>query len=215
MSDCPFYSRRGFLGTAGSLIAASALAGRTAAEGSGNPPAVSFGTDERVAFYGLHQAGIDTPRQKHTVFAALDLITDQVSEIIRILEAWTEAASRLTTGQTAEMLIDDPSMAPRDSGETLGMTPRRLTVTFGFGPGLFEKEGKDRYRLKQSGQRRWSICHGSMGSSSMRSGAAAIFAFRPAPTMALWLFAPSANWCGWRRPTMRRMAMAARSLGLP
>lgn len=148
MSDCPFYSRRGFLGTAGSLIAASALAGRTAAEGSGNPPAVSFGTDERVAFYGLHQAGIDTPRQKHTVFAALDLITDQVSEIIRILEAWTEAASRLTTGQTAEMLIDDPSMAPRDSGETLGMTPRRLTVTFGFGPGLFEKEGKDRYQLK-------------------------------------------------------------------
>ncbi len=34
-----------------------------------------------------------------------------------------------------------------DSSETLGLAAARLTVTFGFGPGLFEKDGKDRYGL--------------------------------------------------------------------
>jgi deferrochelatase/peroxidase EfeB len=34
-----------------------------------------------------------------------------------------------------------------DSGETVGLPPARLTVTFGFGPGLFIKNGKDRYGL--------------------------------------------------------------------
>jgi len=37
-----------------------------------------------------------------------------------------------------------------DSSETLGLDPARLTVTFGFGAGLFEKEGKDRYGLAAS-----------------------------------------------------------------
>ena len=35
-----------------------------------------------------------------------------------------------------------------DSGETLGLDPNRLTLTFGFGAPLFEKDGKDRYGLK-------------------------------------------------------------------
>ena len=36
-----------------------------------------------------------------------------------------------------------------DSGETLGLPPRRLTLTFGFGPGLFEKNGVDRFGLRE------------------------------------------------------------------
>ncbi len=34
-----------------------------------------------------------------------------------------------------------------DSGDALGLSPSRLTVTFGFGAGLFVKDGKDRYGL--------------------------------------------------------------------
>jgi deferrochelatase/peroxidase EfeB len=34
-----------------------------------------------------------------------------------------------------------------DSGETLGLSPARLTITFGFGAGVFVKDGKDRYGL--------------------------------------------------------------------
>ena len=34
-----------------------------------------------------------------------------------------------------------------DSGEALGLSPARLTMTFGFGAGLFVKDGQDRYGL--------------------------------------------------------------------
>jgi deferrochelatase/peroxidase EfeB len=34
-----------------------------------------------------------------------------------------------------------------DSGEAIGMSPARLTLNFGFGAGLFVKDGKDRYGL--------------------------------------------------------------------
>jgi len=34
-----------------------------------------------------------------------------------------------------------------DSGEALDLPPSRLTLTFGFGAGLFAKDGRDRYGL--------------------------------------------------------------------
>ncbi|HEX3636717.1 MAG TPA: Dyp-type peroxidase [Paraburkholderia sp.] len=37
--------------------------------------------------------------------------------------------------------------AAPDSGDVLGLGPCGLTITFGFGPGLFTHEGKDRYGL--------------------------------------------------------------------
>ena len=37
---------------------------------------------------------------------------------------------------------------PDDTGEALGLQPSRLTLTIGFGPSLFEKDGKDRFGLK-------------------------------------------------------------------
>jgi deferrochelatase/peroxidase EfeB len=43
--------------------------------------------------------------------------------------------------------MPDPSTRAADTGEALGMPPERLTITFGFGVGLFNKEGKDRFGL--------------------------------------------------------------------
>ena len=42
---------------------------------------------------------------------------------------------------------DRPDMPAGDSGEALGLPPSRLTVTFGFGAGLFSKDGADRYGI--------------------------------------------------------------------
>jgi deferrochelatase/peroxidase EfeB len=53
----------------------------------------------------------------------------------------------MAEGQTAEPMGQDPSVPGTDSGEALGLPPARLTVTFGFGAGLFIKEGQDRYGL--------------------------------------------------------------------
>ena len=36
---------------------------------------------------------------------------------------------------------------PPDTGEAVGLPPARLTVTFGLGPGVFEKDGDDRFGL--------------------------------------------------------------------
>jgi deferrochelatase/peroxidase EfeB len=128
------------------------VAGRAAAQGTGNPStsaiARSNGTDGQVPFHGLHQAGIATPQQTHTVFASFDLVSEQASDVVRTLRTWTEAAARMTQGQTAEAMSGNPAKAPLDSGEVLGLAPRRLTLTFGFSPGLFEKDGRDRYGLR-------------------------------------------------------------------
>ncbi len=99
-------------------------------------------------FYGPHQAGIHTPQQANTVFAAFDVTTNKLGDLVQVLQTWTEMAARMTAGEPASPVIGDPAKAPSDSGETVGLPPRRLTLTFGFGAGLFEKDGKDRFGLK-------------------------------------------------------------------
>jgi deferrochelatase/peroxidase EfeB len=112
--------RRSFLASAAGLFAATGV-GRLAHATSGDP------------FEGEHQAGIDTPQQTQTYFAALDLTAKKPGEIVRMLRVWTDAAARLTRGQDA----------PDDSGEVAGLGPAGLTLTFGLGAGLFS----DRYGL--------------------------------------------------------------------
>ena len=53
-------------------------------------------------FFGEHQAGIVTPQQSHTYVAALDLVTDKRDDVIALLREWTDAAARMTRGETAK-----------------------------------------------------------------------------------------------------------------
>jgi deferrochelatase/peroxidase EfeB len=134
---CPVASRRGLLAAAGGLLAATTA------------PRVANATLEPAyePFWGEHQAGIVTPAQRHSYFAALDLTTKKPADVVALLRSWTEAAARMTAGDTAQPLGADPSVPAGDSGETLGLQPSRLTVTFGFGVGLFSKDATDRYGL--------------------------------------------------------------------
>jgi deferrochelatase/peroxidase EfeB len=144
-------ARRGFLGKAGGLAAAvGGLAASRAANASiaqDQAPAALAAKNGVEPFWGVHQGGITTPQQEHTYFAAFDLVTAKRADVIALLNAWTEAASRLTRGDTAAALGDNPEAAPGDSGDALGLPPSRLTITFGFGPGLFSSNGVDRYGL--------------------------------------------------------------------
>jgi deferrochelatase/peroxidase EfeB len=126
-------SRRGLLAAAGGVFAAAAA---RAAPGE----AVVKAAPGVEPFWGEHQAGIVTPPQAHCYFAALDLTTDKRDGVIDLLRAWTDAAARMTNGQTAV----PPGDAVSDSAEALGLAPSRLTVTFGFGAALFRQ---DRYGL--------------------------------------------------------------------
>ena len=129
-------NRRHFLAGAGALPVT--LAARTArSKGAATP----------IPFRARHQAGIATPQQSHTYFAAYDLVTEKRADIEAVLRAWTLAVERMTKGDTAAPLGSDLANAAPDGGAALGLAPGRLTVTLGFGPGLFVKDGHDRYGL--------------------------------------------------------------------
>jgi deferrochelatase/peroxidase EfeB len=151
---------------AGRCADAPAAAPRTAGASGAQP----VDPNQPVPFRGEHQAGIVTwPPQHHLFFATFDLVTTKREDVVRLLQAWTAAAARMSAGETAQPLegglhlavppvrsaspdddledVPDPSTWAADSGEAIGMSPARLTITFGFGATLFVKEGKDRFGL--------------------------------------------------------------------
>jgi deferrochelatase/peroxidase EfeB len=134
-------TRRGLVRAAASLAAA---AGTVFA---GHGQAVADEESGIEPFRGLHQAGITTPAQRHTYAAAFDLTAPGRDTLVAMLRAWTDAAARLCAGEPAQHLAQDAAVRAGDSGEALGPSPSRLTVTFGFGAGLFVKDGTDRYGL--------------------------------------------------------------------
>ena len=106
----------------------------------------SLESDRTLPFHGARQNGIVTPQQGHTYFAAFDITTEKRSDLIAMLQRWTDAAARLTQGQPLGD-AQTPDAPPPDSGDVLGLKPSRLTLTFGFGPGLFSHDGADRFGL--------------------------------------------------------------------
>jgi deferrochelatase/peroxidase EfeB len=94
-----------------------------------------------VDFHGEHQAGIATAAQDRLHFAAFDLTTSERGALRELLRDWTEAAARMSAGEPAGRHNDDAYAPPDDTGETAGLAPSRLTVTFGFGPSLFGASG--------------------------------------------------------------------------
>jgi deferrochelatase/peroxidase EfeB len=143
----PHPTRRGLVRAAAGLTAAGAAFGGGVADAvlNANHSSGSIGVVE--PFWGEHQGGITTPAQSHTYFAALDLVTARRDDVINLLRWWTDAAARMAIGQPASPIGQDLTIPGPDSGEALGLSPAQLTVTFGFGVGLFVKDGKDRYGL--------------------------------------------------------------------
>ncbi|RXS77850.1 deferrochelatase/peroxidase EfeB [Streptomyces sp. TM32] len=148
-------SRRSLLGWGGAGLALGAVAaGGTAAAlrtgGDAQPAGADATAGSAVAFHGKHQAGIATAVQDRLHFASFDVTTDDRDELIALLKEWTKAAARMTAGDA----VGDGAVGglaeapPDDTGEALGLPPSRLTLTFGIGPTLFEKDGKDRFGIK-------------------------------------------------------------------
>jgi len=170
-------SRRGFLTSVAGMAAAasSSFAAGAASDAVANPAPLgnfaAFNRDHIESFWGANQGGIVTPLQSHTYFAAFDLSAPRTEDVVALLRAWTSAAARMAAGQPAQPLegglelvaatgagdvqpnnndsyeTPEPVTMAADTGEALGLPPARLTLTFGFGVGLFSKEGKDRYGL--------------------------------------------------------------------
>jgi dye decolorizing peroxidase len=121
--------------------AAAAVGGGTAAafaarrdDAGAEPVAAAPVGAETVPFHGVHQPGIDTlPAQAHAVFLGLDLRPGSgPGEVRRLMRLLSDDAARLMSGR-APLGAEDPE---------LPALPSRLTVTFGFGPGLFDAVGR-------------------------------------------------------------------------
>jgi len=140
----PGLSRRGLFGLTGAAVVGAGV-------GFGvdrvlTPEASSSGAAAVYPFFGEHQAGIVTPAQDRLHFASFDVSEISRDELKELLEDWSYAANRMTAGKSAGEFgpADGPyDSPPDDTGEALDLPPAGLTITFGFGPSLFD----DRFGL--------------------------------------------------------------------
>ena len=144
------FTRRRLLTSAGAGGLAAAAGGggfalgRATADDDGSGPDAEAQT---VPFHGEHQAGIATAAQDRLHFASFDVEDGlQATDLRDLLREWSRAAQRMTAGQPVGENAGGQLAPPVDTGEATGLTPARLTVTFGLGPALFD----DRFGLAGS-----------------------------------------------------------------
>jgi deferrochelatase/peroxidase EfeB len=116
------------LGAGGFVVGQEAAEAK--AEGTGTVP-----------FHGEHQAGIATAAQDRLHFAAFDLLSEGPAALRELMREWSRAAAEMTAGELIGTANHLPLAPPEDTGETVGLLPSGLTVTFGFGPSLFARKG--------------------------------------------------------------------------
>ncbi|MFM0340315.1 Dyp-type peroxidase [Paraburkholderia fungorum] len=114
--------------------------------------ALDLTTDKRADVIALLRAWTDaaarltqgaTAAPLPTGTAARTALTDTKLDT----QAGTNADARPDAKTNDTAYSPTNTKAAPDSGDVLGLGPCGLTITFGFGPGLFTKDGKDRYGL--------------------------------------------------------------------
>lgn len=103
---------------------------------------------EEISFYGKHQAGITTPMQKNIYFVVLDLRTTDKNELIQLFKDWTDYSQKLVNGELVKKDGSNALLPPSDTGETVGLNPYRLTLTFGVSARFLTKLGLEKKRPK-------------------------------------------------------------------
>ncbi len=153
-----------------------------------------------VPFRGPRQAGIITEAQDRMHFVTFDVTSTSRDDVVRMLREWTDMAERMTRGEEASgtALSDSTRTAPpRDTGEALGLPASQLTLTIGFGPSLFTKDGQDRFGdRRRNSPDRWRTCRSSRTRPWTPPVAEATSACRRAPTIPRSPCTPSATWPG-------------------
>lgn len=138
-------SRRGLMG----LAIGAGAAGLAVGAGGGFAGGAAYGQDQArramdatAAASGIHQVGITTPVQDHLHFASYDMMARTTrDDLAELLSDWTYAATRMMQGldvSATGAIGGSPQAPPDDTGEAVGLPASNLTITFGFGPTLFD-----------------------------------------------------------------------------
>lgn len=137
-------SRRDFLKTAGvtgagAIIGSSALGSFLGLKVSSEKQK-NLG-EEQLSFYGNQQSGIISPQQSNCYFVVLDLATSNKEEVKELFKEWTTYAAKLMAGENLSEESESANIAPTDTGETEGLNPYRLSLTFGISRQALETLG--------------------------------------------------------------------------
>ena len=145
-------SRRDFLkkaGIAGAGVAVGATGvGAIMSSLFGNVAEQFEGKDE-ISFYGKHQSGISTPVQKNVYFAVLELHSENKEEVKEMFKEWTDYTEKMMKGELIAPELKNHLLPPVDTGETVGLNPYRLTVTFGISPSFLDKLKLDSKKIEE------------------------------------------------------------------
>jgi len=108
----------------------------------------AYDGDEDISFFGKHQAGITTPMQKACYLVVLDLHTTDKKDVIQLFKDWTDYSSKLVEGELVKKDGSNALLPPTDTGETVGLNPYRLSLTFGVSADFLKKLGLESKRPK-------------------------------------------------------------------
>ena len=108
----------------------------------------AYDGDEDISFYGKHQAGITTAMQKACYLVVVDLHTTDKKEVIQLFKDWTDYSSKLVEGELVKKDGSNALLPPTDTGETVGLNPYRLSLTFGVSASFLKKLGLESKRPK-------------------------------------------------------------------
>ena len=144
-------SRRALLGSALVSVGGAAAAGFAAgnlADDRGSPlaePLVTANSSaDLVSPHGAHQAGIATPQQTHATLVAADLAVKDATSLHRFLIDLSNTLSRIARGEEPPPSPMYPKGAATPTDFAADLSPARLTVTVGVGPGVFDLAGMTR-----------------------------------------------------------------------
>ena len=128
------------VGAAGSALAAGLTTAHAAEKQGGQvtDAPVSDKTQERQSFYGLHQAGIVTPRPAAGMIASFHVLAETPADVERLFRTLSSRIAFLMQGGTPPQL--DDKLPPSDSG-LLGpvVPPDNLTITVSLGASFFDQ----------------------------------------------------------------------------
>lgn len=79
------------------------------------------------------------PMQKNIYFVVLDLHTTDRDKIIQLFKDWTDYSAKLVEGELVKKDGQNALFPPSDTGETVGLNPHRLTLTFGVSASFLKK----------------------------------------------------------------------------
>ena len=77
--------------------------------------------------------------QKNIYFVVLDLRTTDKNELIQLFKDWTDYSQKLVNGELVKKMDPNALLPPSDTGETVGLNPYRLTLTFGVSASFFDQ----------------------------------------------------------------------------